>query len=92
MNGVGANIRFFTGSVSDIAEDFDFVCANLTLDVILEILPRLLAKARRQLVLSGILAEQETAILAQLEKVGISDPVVARSGEWISVSISIETP
>ncbi len=92
LNGVGDNISFFDGPLTDFTEDFDFVCANLTLDVILEILPVLLAKARKQLVLSGILAEQETAILSQLQKMGVTDPAVARSGEWIAVSVSIEKP
>ncbi|NOT46146.1 MAG: 50S ribosomal protein L11 methyltransferase [Acidobacteria bacterium] len=83
MNGAGDRIEFGVGSIDESTDNFDFVCANLTADVILPILPQLIAKTNRTLVLSGILAEQEKTILLQIPSTFA--PMVARSGEWISV-------
>jgi ribosomal protein L11 methyltransferase len=87
LNGVGEQIEFFEGSVPISSPQFDFICANLTLDVIQPALPVLLAKTRKFLVLSGILAEQENAIRRSLSENDVSDPVVRHSGEWISVIV-----
>ena len=86
-NGVGTRIEFFDGSISDATPRFDFVCANLTIDVIVPILPILIAKTKGVLLLSGILAEQETMITDELTRFQISDFEVERAGEWISVLI-----
>lgn len=87
MNNVAGEIEFSVGSISEDTPVFDFVCANLTLDVILSILPLLLAKSRKYLVLSGILREQEGEILRELEKHDEKNARVDHSGEWISVTI-----
>jgi ribosomal protein L11 methylase PrmA len=47
----------------------------------------LLDKSRKYLVLSGILAEQETQILDQLKSFGVNDTSVERDGEWMAVII-----
>jgi len=86
VNGVGDQIEFAAGPISAETPAFDFVCANLTLDVIVSILGLLLAKSGRYLVLSGILGEQEKAIIDELGKYGVTDAEVEHSGEWISVT------
>jgi ribosomal protein L11 methyltransferase len=86
-NDVGDKIEFSFGSITDETSKFDFVCANLTLDVITLLLPLLLEKSRRLLLLSGILAEQEDATTAELLKLQVTNLHVARAGEWISVLI-----
>jgi ribosomal protein L11 methyltransferase len=86
-NGVDDKIEFSVGSVTSETPEFDFVCANLTLDVITPLLPLLLEKSRRLLLLSGILAEQEAAITDELRKLQITNFDIERSGEWISASI-----
>ena len=48
------SISFDTASISDETPAYDFVCANLTIDVILPILDLLLRKSKRLLVMSGI--------------------------------------
>jgi ribosomal protein L11 methyltransferase len=88
LNGVGDAIDFSIGSLSEDTPVHDFVCANLTLDVILPILPMLIDKAQKKLVLSGILVEQKGEIVAALDRAGIADPKIDEAGEWISVSIS----
>lgn len=87
LNGVSQWITFIHGTIDETTSDYDFVCANLTLDVIDPLLPLLLAKARQQLVLSGILAQQKGLIVNQLSKLGIRDPIIKTDGEWISVLV-----
>ncbi|MBS1793719.1 MAG: 50S ribosomal protein L11 methyltransferase [Acidobacteria bacterium] len=80
-------IELFVGSIDARTAVFDFVCANLTADVILPILPLLVEKSKRFLVLSGILREQETWVTDALRGLGIADCAIAADGEWISVTI-----
>lgn len=82
-----SGIEFYVGTITNETPAFDFVCANLTADAILPLLPLLLKKAKRILVLSGILREQENLIAAELKKFQISNFKIAADGEWISVLI-----
>lgn len=88
LNGVGDKIAFFDGSIDDRTPIFDFVCANLTIDVILPMLDLLLAKTGQVLLLSGILESQEELIVEALAKRGKAEPVIDRDGEWISVEVT----
>lgn len=81
------NIEFYVGSISPETPNYDFVCANLTIDVIIPILPLLLEKTTKLLVMSGILKEQEYLIVEELSKNGIENPQIETSGEWISVIV-----
>ena len=87
LNDVGDKINFTTETISEKDSKFDFVCANLTADVIVPLLPLLIEKTKRILVLSGILKEQEDLILAELRKFKIERPKTETSGEWISVIV-----
>jgi ribosomal protein L11 methyltransferase len=80
-------IEFYVGSISDETPEFDFVCANLTADVIVPILPLLIKKAKRILVLSGILREQEDLIASELKKFQVENFKTETDGEWISVEV-----
>ncbi len=86
LNSVDS-INFFVGSISSETPQFDFVCANLTADVILPLLLLLIEKTKKTLVLSGILKEQEDLIVSELQKFGIEKPKIKCSGEWISMLI-----
>ncbi len=81
------NIEFYVGSISADTPEFDFVCANLTADVILPILPLLIEKSKNILVLSGILKTQEDLIVEELNKFQINDFKIETDGEWISVLV-----
>ncbi len=87
LNGVGAFVRLYEGTLDASTPAAEFVCANLTLDVIEPLLTLLLEKTGRLLLLSGILAEQEPQIRQALEQNGITKLDVAYSGEWISVVV-----
>lgn len=84
LNEVGDAIEFVEDEMSMVETTFDVVCANLTLDVILPILPMLLETAEKHLVLSGILAEQEAQIVEAIGKRAID---IRRAGEWICVIV-----
>jgi ribosomal protein L11 methyltransferase len=87
VNGVCEMITFFHGTINDATPAFDVVCANLTLDVIVALLPLLITKARRSLILSGILADQQGEITAHLAKFDISNFKFEIAGEWLCVLI-----
>jgi ribosomal protein L11 methyltransferase len=83
-NNVARHIEFRCGELASDTPAFDFVCVNLTLDVILPILPKLLEKSRKVLVLSGILVEQESQLIAELNHLCIKTVYIERRGEWIA--------
>ncbi len=79
------DIEFYVGSISVETPEFDFVCANLTADVILPMLELLIKKTRKILVLSGILEKQQSLVAEKLQELGILDFKVQTDGEWISI-------
>lgn len=87
LNDVAEKVEFFIGSISESTPEFDFVCANVTADVIIPMLSLLIKKTLKVLVLSGILLEQEILITEELKQLGISDCKIQTDGEWISVLI-----
>ncbi len=89
LNGVSEKIEFFIGSISESTSEFDFVCANVTADIIIPMLSLLVEKAQKMLVLSGILLEQKILITEKLKQLRISDFSLQTDGEWISVLIEI---
>ncbi|MDQ3743252.1 MAG: 50S ribosomal protein L11 methyltransferase [Acidobacteriota bacterium] len=86
-NGVAERIRLRVGSVDETTASADFVCANLTADVILALLPALVAATCGRLVLSGILAAQSDALLARLRELGVGNCEVTHEGEWVALVI-----
>ena len=86
-NGVAERIRLRVGSVDETNASADFVCANLTADVILALLPALVAATCGRLVLSGILAAQTDAVLARLRELGVGNCEVTHEGEWVALVI-----
>jgi ribosomal protein L11 methyltransferase len=88
INGIADEIRFYEGSISEDTQTFDLICANLTADVIIPLLPLLVEKSRQTLVLSGILVEQKESVTDQLSQLGQSEFTVDQLGEWISITLS----
>jgi ribosomal protein L11 methyltransferase len=85
-NGVGNRINFLVGSIDDITRSADLVCANLTADVIIPLLPSLTALTCGRLVLSGILETQKDAVVERLSECGISDIDITQDGEWVAIT------
>src|SRR5688572_19792738 len=88
LNGTGDAIDFQLGSIDDSTASADFVCANLTADVIGRLMPSLLNVTCGRLVLSGILDPQVDDVLARLRECGVSNPIeTLRDGEWAALVI-----
>ena len=87
LNGVAEQINFRTGSVDDSTPSADLVCANLTADVISQMLPALVSLSCGKLILSGILETQVELVQAGLHACGIDDFEVAQDGEWVALIV-----
>ncbi len=82
-------IDFYVGSISAETPQFDFVCANLTADVIVPLLPLLVEKTKKILFLSGILVEQENLVTEKLCELKIENFTVKTDGEWIGIIVKL---
>ena len=80
-------IEFRAGSVGDLTESADLVCANLTAPVIVELLPSLLGATCGRLVLSGILDTQAEMVRSRVNELGASILEVDQDGEWVALIV-----
>ena len=87
LNGVAERIDFRVGSVDEETASADFVCANLTADVIVPLLPALSGATCGRLVLSGILATQAAEVRAALAALGIRHSETREAGEWVAIIV-----
>lgn len=88
LNGVADRITFRVGTIEETTASADVVCANLTADVILPMLPSLISVTCWHLILSGILDTQAEAVSARLLECGVSEPCeVTQDGEWIAIVV-----
>ncbi|MBV9211578.1 MAG: 50S ribosomal protein L11 methyltransferase [Acidobacteria bacterium] len=88
LNGVAESISFSVGTIDETATaSANLVCANLTADVIVPLLPRLIAATCGRLVLSGILQEQVGMIEASLSQNGIGEFELETDGEWVAIIV-----
>lgn len=89
LNNVADRIIFRAGTVSETTASADCVCANLTADVIVPLLPALTAATCGRLILSGILDTQINSVLDELRRLGYERGrcEVMRDGEWASVIV-----
>jgi ribosomal protein L11 methyltransferase len=89
LNDVAARINFRIGSVEENATaSADLVCANLTADVIVPLLPALVGATCGRLILSGILDSQAQWVTERLHELGVTSPLeVASDGEWVAIIV-----
>jgi ribosomal protein L11 methyltransferase len=88
LNNVAARINFCVGTIEETTASASLVCANLTADIIIPMLPALVGATCERLVLSGILQTQTELVLAQLVKLGITQVLeIANDGEWAAIII-----
>lgn len=85
LNGVAHQIRFRVGSIDDTAPSADFVCANLTADVIVNLIPELLGATCGRLLLSGILDSQLDHLIECFSQHAATPIDVLEDGEWRAV-------
>jgi ribosomal protein L11 methyltransferase len=88
LNDVGDKIVFRVGTVEEATASADVVCANLTADVIVPMLPALVSLTCWHLILSGILDTQVETVSAGLLKCGVSEPCeIIKDGEWAALVV-----
>lgn len=88
LNGVAERVNFSVGTIDDQRASADVVCANLTADVILPLLPALIGATCGRLILSGILDSQTELIRSRLQELGITaTPEVSADGEWVAIIV-----
>lgn len=89
LNNVAGRISFRVGSVEETATaSADLVCANLTADVIVPLLPALVGVTCGRLILSGILDSQTELVRQHLNELGVTNPCeVATDGEWVAIIV-----
>src|SRR5256714_1704402 len=86
MNHVDERIKFRVGTVDYVTASADMVCANLTADVIVPLLSKLIGATCNRLILSGILDTQTELVLTRLRELGIAEPLeVMSDGEWAAI-------
>jgi ribosomal protein L11 methyltransferase len=87
LNGVAERVNFRVGSVDEETASANVVCANLTADVILPMLPALVGATCGHLILSGILTTQAAETIARLRSLGLADYELATDGEWAAITV-----
>ncbi|HEY0004654.1 MAG TPA: 50S ribosomal protein L11 methyltransferase [Pyrinomonadaceae bacterium] len=88
LNGVADRVLFRTGTIDETSASADLVCANLTADVILPLLPVLIGATCGRLVLSGILDSQTAEILQRLHALGMTQVCELKAeGEWVAIIV-----
>ena len=86
-NGVLDQINFRVGSVDDTTASADLVCANLTADVITQMMSTLVGLSCGKLILSGILETQIEMVRDGLHSCGIDEFEIAQDGEWVALIV-----
>lgn len=87
LNEVAERIAFRVGSVEETTLSADCVCANLTLDVIADLLPLLSGASCKRLILSGILTTQIGMAQSRLSELGLSALEITIDGEWAAITL-----
>lgn len=87
LNNVAEQINFRVGTIEEVTASASLVCANLTADVIIPLLPALVGATCGQLILSGILDAQVDDVRTRLNELGIHRSEVMTDGEWVAITI-----
>jgi ribosomal protein L11 methyltransferase len=88
LNDVAERVNFSVGTIEETTASANLVCANLTADVIVPLLPSLVGATCGRLILSGILDSQTELVRTRLHELGITEPPeVATDGEWVAIIV-----
>lgn len=87
VNGVADRIHFWSGSIDESTNSADFICANLTADVVVSLLPTLVGLCCGRLVLSGILETQIQTVIDTLAQLAITGVEITQDGEWVAITV-----
>jgi ribosomal protein L11 methyltransferase len=86
-NGLGDRVETDTTDVADVPGAWDIVVANIEADVLIRLAEPLVARTKpgKLLVLSGILAPQETRVREAFAARGAIHVETKSAGEWIAI-------
>ena len=88
LNNVAELLNLSVGTIDETTASANLVCANLTADVIVPLLPALIGATCGHLILSGILDSQTETIVSRLHELGIIEPLeVTTDGEWVAIIV-----
>lgn len=87
LNDVAERINFRVGTISEATAAASVVCANLTAEVIIPLLPALTGATGERLILSGLLATQTDAVRTRLTELGIDKCEMIGDGEWAALIV-----
>jgi ribosomal protein L11 methyltransferase len=88
LNGVAGRVNFRVGTIDETTASADLVCANLTADVIVPLLPALIGATCGRLILSGILDWQAEAVIERLRELGVTGHLeIVNDGEWVAIIV-----
>jgi ribosomal protein L11 methyltransferase len=88
LNGVAERVSLSVGTIDETTASANLVCANLTADVIVPLLPALVGVTCGRLILSGILDSQTEFVRSRLHELGITEPLeVSTDGEWVAITM-----
>ena len=89
VNGVFNKIDFSCATADMICEQFDFVCANILHNVLVEIMGDLKAimKPSSYMVLSGILDEKKPIVLEAIENHGLKIVETMTQEQWVGIVV-----
>jgi ribosomal protein L11 methyltransferase len=86
LNNVAERVNLRVGTIDETTASANLVCANLTADVIVPLLPALTGATCGHLILSGILDSQTETVLSHLHGLGITEPLeITTDGEWVAI-------
>lgn len=86
INGV-SGIDFVLGSVDNVDGSFDIVTANIEKHLLFPILPKVIEKAEKIVLLSGILESQENDLERELVGCNVSINSMKRENGWTAFAI-----
>jgi ribosomal protein L11 methyltransferase len=79
-------IVFRVGTIDEATQSADLVCANLTADTIINLMPALIGVTCGRLVLCGVLQSQVTSVLDRVLESGGPEPIeITNDGEWSAI-------
>ncbi|MDB4992788.1 MAG: ribosomal protein L11P -lysine N-methyltransferase, partial [Myxococcaceae bacterium] len=86
-NGLGDRVETDTTDVADVPGTWDIVVANIEADVLIRLKDALVQRMKpgKLLVLSGILAPQETRVREAFLPLGVEHVETKTAGEWVAI-------
>ncbi len=88
-NGLANRVQVITGSAEDVEGDFELVVANIIAPVLVEIADPIQQRARRKLILSGLLRSQEEMVINAYNQFQLLYKV--EHGEWLVLQLEART-